>query len=108
VSIPGHERRKFGRRVVAKPSTIVLQNGERIKSLVVDISEGGARIRTASPASLTKFFKLEIPEDDFVVDCEVVHVQSDAVGVKYTASPKRLSWLAKKVPLREQGGPQDG
>lgn len=96
MSFTGDERRNFGRRVVAKPSTLILESGERIKGLVIDISDGGARIRTADPGRLTKSFILEIPEDDFVVDCEIVHSLTDAVGVRYTASPKRISWRVKK------------
>lgn len=86
------EKRKFGRRAAFKPAVIIQGDGERISGFVVDISEGGARFRTPDVARIKKVLTLEIPGDDFVVQCEVVHYLDDAVGVRYVGSPKRLSW----------------
>ena len=86
------EKRKFGRRAVFKPATVIIGDCERITAIVTDISEGGARIRiTDIDRTLTNFL-LEIPGDDFVVHCEVVHRLSGTVGVRFLGSPKRLSW----------------
>ncbi len=93
------EKRKFGRRSVFKPAVIVQVSGERISGLVIDISDGGARFKTAEPEKISANVVLEIPADDFTVECEVVHCLSDAVGLRYVASPKKLSWR----PLQKKG-----
>lgn len=87
------ERRKFGRRTVLKQAVIVTETGERLKCCVVDMSEGGARLRFAGGALPEGEFALEIPEDDFIVRCQRVHCQPDnTAGVRYTRSPARISW----------------
>lgn len=90
-----HERRKFGRRSVFKHAVVVQREGERIPGVVVDISEGGARFQTQDVSRLDKKLILEIPSDDFVVKCEVVHVLENSVGLKFVESPRRLSWGPK-------------
>lgn len=60
---------------------------------VLDISEAGARIKTAKPEAVEKEFYLEILAGDFVVKCRRLHVQQTSVGVKFIGSPRRLSWL---------------
>lgn len=86
------EKRKFGRRAVFKPATVIIGDCERVSAIVTDISEGGARIRIADVDRTLTNFLLEIPGDDFVVQCEVVHLLSGTVGVRFLGSPKRLSW----------------
>ena len=94
------EKRLFGRRTVFKPALIVLESGEQIAGVVVDISETGARFKTADPGRVPRTIVLQIPSDDFCVEGEVVHILSDAVGIKFSASPKRLSWLERTGPGR--------
>lgn len=86
------EKRKFGRRSVFKPAFVIQPNGERISGLVIDIADGGARFKTADPDKIARNVVLEIPVDDFIVECEVVHYLADAVGLQYVASPKKMSW----------------
>lgn len=86
------EKRKFGRRAVFKPATVIIGDCERVSAIVTDISEGGARIRIADVDRTLTNLLLEIPGDDFVVQCEVVHRMSETVGVRFLGSPKRLSW----------------
>jgi PilZ domain len=86
------EKRKFGRRAVFKPAIFITEGGEKIEGVVIDISDGGARFKTPQVDRISKRGVLQIPGDDFTVDCEVVHVFADTVGVRYVASPKKLSW----------------
>jgi PilZ domain len=92
VSQAFNERRKFGRRSVCKHAVAVLEDGRRVEGVVVDISEGGARIQVKDVTLLQSTFMIEIPDDDFVVKCEIVHYLENAVGLRFIQSPRRLSW----------------
>lgn len=108
----GKERRQFGRRSVFKRA-LVIGKYQRFECVVIDISEGGARIRCDDPQSIPRTFALQIADDDFIVQCEVVHVLPNAVGVKYTRSPMRISWAKPEqqhhdvklltIPFRDEG-----
>lgn len=89
---PYIEKRKFGRRAVFKPAVIVTDDGRKIAGSVIDISEGGARFQTADPTLIPRVFMLEIAVDDFCVRSEVVHRLAEAVGIKFIASPRKISW----------------
>lgn len=89
------DRREFGRRTVFKPAALVLADGRRIAGFVVDLSDGGARIKLSKPALIEPEFELEIPGDDFIVRCKIVHVDDISVGVKYIKPPRRISWLKR-------------
>ncbi len=67
-------RRHFGRRTAFKAATIA-QGGQRMAATVLDISEAGARIKTAKPELVEKEFYLEIGADDFVIKCRTLHIQ---------------------------------
>ena len=101
---PGHERRRFGRRQVFKAAVIVLPDATRLPAIVVDISEGGARVQTEHVALVGPGFLLEIPEDDLAYDCRLAHRQAGSVGVEFTRVPRRLSWLrAREATFRNVG-----
>jgi hypothetical protein len=87
------DRRQFGRRRVFKAGIIVQGDNQRLPITIMDISDGGARIKTAEPHRVEKEFSLEIPEDDFVVKCRLVWLEEDAVGAEFIKSPRRLSWV---------------
>ncbi len=87
------DRRQFGRRPVFKPATIVQSGGQRLSVTVLDVSEGGARIKIEKPELVEKEFYLEIPEDDFIVRCRLMRVDEGFVGAQYIKAPRRLSWL---------------
>lgn len=89
------ERREFGRRNVCKQAVAVLEDGTRIPGVVVDISVGGARIQVKDVTLLQPIFLIEIPDDDFVVKCEVVYYLENAAGLRFLESPSRLSWAQK-------------
>jgi hypothetical protein len=88
-------RRHFGRRTAFKAATIAQSGGQRLAATVLDISEAGARIKTAKPELVEKEFYLEIGADDFVIKCRTLHIHQTYVGVKFIGSPKRLSWLSR-------------
>jgi hypothetical protein len=90
-----HGRRQFGRRKAFKAATLALPGGERVAATVVDLSEAGARIKIADPQTVGEEFYIEIPGDDFVVKCRVIHRQETTIGVEFTKPPRRLSWLNK-------------
>jgi hypothetical protein len=88
-------RRLFGRRTAFKSAAIAQAGGQRVAATVLDISDGGARIKIARPQVIEKEFYLEIPEDDFVVKCHTIYVRETSIGAKFTGSPRRLSWTRR-------------
>ena len=86
------ERRAFGRRTTFKRAVIKAADQSEISCVIVDISEGGARIELESPKLAPERFDLVVRSEDFAVKCEIVHRRSTTVGVRFIASPRRLSW----------------
>lgn len=89
------DQRQFGRRTVFKPGTVVLDDGQRIDGTILDLSEGGAKIKVPNPNLLTGEFFFEVPSDDLIVRCRVVRVDAGIVGLRYIKPPRRLSWVKK-------------
>ena len=89
------DRRQFGRRPVFKAAIAVQADGRRLPGFVLDFSDAGARIKISKPALVEKEFYLEIPDDDLIVRCTVVHVDDVSIGVKYIKPPRRISWLKR-------------
>lgn len=89
------ERRRFGRRPVFKAAVVELPDGARLAAKVIDLSDGGARIKLADPDSLDGEFQLEVPEEDLIVKCRIIHRHESWIGVEFIKSPRRLSWLRK-------------
>lgn len=90
------ELRRFGRRVCCKPAVAVQNLTVRLRCTIIDISEGGARLRLASVNELAAEFLLVVPEDDLVYDCRVVHRHADFAGVEFTRPPRRLSRMIER------------
>lgn len=86
------ERRQFGRRQVFKPAEIVLDDGRRFACAVIDFSDAGARIKLAKIEFAESEFDLEIPADDFVVRCRIMHTEEVSLGVSFIKPPRRISW----------------
>ena len=94
----GHERRQFGRRAVFKHAQYLgAVNSTPLACIVVDISAGGARIRMTSDNELGDSIYLLIPDDDFAVQCRVVHVNNGYAGLEFISSPRRLSWRKQNL-----------
>lgn len=91
------ERRQFGRRSVLKHAIICDDEGGKRKCTVVDMSEGGARIKLDDVDKIPGEFLVEIPADDFVVRCRIVHRQPDSIGVEFARSPSRISWRGNRA-----------
>jgi PilZ domain len=89
------EQRKFGRRPVFKAAVLALDSGERLPGTVLNLSEGGAKIKMAKPELLKGEFYLEIPGDDLIVKCSLIHIEGDVAGLQYIKPPRRLSWLKR-------------
>lgn len=89
------ERRQFGRRSVFKSAVIITNDGQRLPGAVVDFSDAGARIKLAQEAVVGPEFELEIPGDDFIVKCRLVHTEGVYIGAQYIKPPRRISWSAR-------------
>ncbi|MBS0235494.1 MAG: PilZ domain-containing protein [Proteobacteria bacterium] len=89
------EQRKFGRRSVFKAAIIAFDDGPRLPCTILDLSDGGAKVRLAEPESLKGEFYLEVPSDDLVIRCQVAYVDADVAGLKYVKPPRRISWLKR-------------
>lgn len=87
------EQRKFGRRTVFKLGTAVFDDGRRIEGTVLDLSDGGAKIKVPDPNLLAGEFFFEIPSDDLIIRCCVAHIDGGVVGLRYLRPPRRLSWV---------------
>jgi hypothetical protein len=94
----GRERRRFGRRSTFKMAVIVdgrdRQSPIRIQCIVVDISDGGARLQLDGFQAVPQYLELIIEADDFSVQCEIAWSLENQMGVKFIRSPRRLSWTS--------------
>ena len=86
------DRRQFGRRQVFKLAEIVLDSGQRFACAIVDFSDTGARIKIATIEFAENEFDIEIPADDFVVRCQMIHTDGISIGVRFIKPPRRISW----------------
>jgi hypothetical protein len=89
------EQRKFGRRPAFKAAVLTLESGERLPGTVLNLSDGGAKIKLAKPELVNGEFYLEIPGDDLIVKCRLIHIENAIAGVQYIKPPRRLSWLKR-------------
>jgi hypothetical protein len=87
------EQRKFGRRSVFKPAVLAFDDGHRISGTLLDMSDGGAKIKVTNPEAINGEFYLEIPSDDLIIRCRVVRTEGPIMGLQYTKPPRRLSWV---------------
>lgn len=91
------DRRKFGRRTVCKPAWISQDLRLAQRCVVIDISEGGARLKIDQPDTLCPEFMLAIPEDDLLYKCRIAHRQKDSVGVEFMRCAQSLSYAVAKA-----------
>jgi hypothetical protein len=89
------EQRKFGRRTVFKPAVLKFDDGSSIAATVLDLSDGGAKIKVSNPESIANEFFLEIPSDDVIVRCRRARSDLDGIGAEFIKAPRRLSWIKK-------------
>jgi PilZ domain len=91
----GREKRRFGRRKVFKRAAFEADDGVALPCIVVDVSQGGARIQFRDGVEVPGIFLLIIEEDDLCIACQVAHRKTNSCGVKFVGSPRRLSWLKR-------------
>ncbi|MBS0268796.1 MAG: PilZ domain-containing protein [Proteobacteria bacterium] len=91
------EQRRFGRRPVFKAAVVALEDGQRLPGAILDLSEGGAKIKLAEPERLNGEFYLEIPGDDLIVKCRLIRIEGVIAGLQYVRPPRRLSWLKRRA-----------
>lgn len=87
-----HDRRHFGRRATFKRALMRYADGRQEPAVVVDISEGGARLTVKDAAAIEETFDLLIIDDEFAAFCAVVHRTSNSIGVRFARAPRKLSW----------------
>lgn len=102
----GVDRRAFGRRKTCKPSIVETLAGELIRCTVVEISDGGVRIKLPADQKVPELFWLIIPDDEVRVECELVHQQGQQFGARFVRSPIRTGSvdehrLARRLQLAE-------
>lgn len=88
------EKRRFGRRKLFKPAVFEGDGGNRLPCVIVDISEGGARIQFRDGVIMPRVFVLLLEEEDLCISCQMVHRAANSCGI-FVGSPRRLSWLSR-------------
>ena len=84
-SMTNEDRRASQRRRLIRWGRAIFRNGNCIASCVIlDISEGGARIRPLDAAYLPEEFILEL-RDGEVRRCELVWREGEVIGVRFVA-----------------------
>ncbi len=108
----GSDRRKFGRKPCHVKALIKAAKIDAIPCLVLDYSEGGARLELASAVKLPSHFDLCFDELNLSIPCELRHMFGRTAGIQFTDHPGRrslssafgtekfLNWLARD----ERGG----
>ena len=77
------ERRRHSRHVVDRPAKISLPSGDTLPARIVDVSEGGAKLRVGWKYWLPKVFDLQ---DVFTGAHRIGHTvwrQLSSIGVRY-------------------------
>lgn len=77
------ERRQFGRRQTHVHALISARGRPPVPCLMRDISDGGALLEVAHPEWLPSRFRLLVEAVGFEADCEIVHRDDSAVGVRF-------------------------
>lgn len=93
------DKRRFGRRTVFKPARLVIENDIAVPCIIVDESEGGARIQVALDRDPSTVL-LVIPEEELWVSCAVRHRSAAHMGLEYMTWPRSLRKLRARQPER--------
>jgi len=79
------ERRQFGRRLIYTHALIHARGRPAVLCVMRDVSDGGALLEVAHPQWLPSRFRLVVEAAGFETDCEIVHREETAVGVRFCA-----------------------
>lgn len=93
------ERRAFGRRTVFKPAHVLMDDGTVAKCIVVDISEGGARLQTPTELTSAEFF-LVFLEDDTATRSRIANRTDRYVGIQFLEPPRSLQHVLRRRSLQ--------
>ena len=87
-----HDRRRYERVAVAGRSVTVQIDGMNYPADVVDISQGGIRLRIAAPASTCpgKALRVECAALVAGLDGRIARLEQDTMGVLFSAGPRNL------------------
>lgn len=66
-----------------------------MEGTLLDLSEGGAKIKVPDPDALIGEFFMEVPSDDMIIRCRFIRADGGIVGIQYVKPPRRISWLKK-------------
>lgn len=114
----GRERRKFGRKECRVPATIKTARNETIPCVLLDFSEGGARLEFAAPVKLNGQFDLVISQLALAVPCQLRHAFGRTIGIEFIEQPGRrtlcsafgtqklVNWLDQQARPAPGAGPQ--
>jgi hypothetical protein len=86
-----HEKRQFGRRKSDIRGRAMLPGQAPKPFTIVDISDGGARLRFDEPMVAPRALRIEIDGTDFDLQCEVRHQGSYGVGVRFMRSAEGVA-----------------
>lgn len=114
----GRERRKFGRKACRVPATVKTARNETIPCVLLDFSEGGARLEFVAPVKLNGQFDLVISQLALAVPCQLRHAFGRTVGIEFIEQPGRrtlcsafgtqklLNWLDQQARPAHGAGPE--
>ncbi len=96
------ERRKRRRKALLSSAKIVCRNdGGAMLCVVLNISEGGAKLRPADMPSCPDKFTLQLG-DSHTRECEVVWRNQAFLGVRFVAAWRELNSFAELISRRNR------
>ncbi|NWG25599.1 MAG: PilZ domain-containing protein [Pseudorhodoplanes sp.] len=84
------DQRRHRRRSLNYPAWIQQRGGKRLRCLVADVSETGARLRISAPDSADEEFTLRLsPAPNGTRPCRVVWRSGSMMGVQFVTAAQR-------------------
>jgi hypothetical protein len=81
------DRRKHARTEIDEPA-YVSSGGSVMSCTVRNISPEGAAIDVQNPAFVPPQFRLVLAKDSSVYECRIAWIQSNRIGVTFSATPQ--------------------
>lgn len=106
-----NEKREFGRRTTCLGGWIEVRGRPAIPCRVLDVSEGGARLRFPAATALPKRFNLRIDTGSMVHVCELRRGDGTEFGVEFVtaaseivdpAAVRALEDFARNIPWGQE------
>lgn len=81
------ERRASPRRKILERATVVFNNGwSELRSVVLDVSEGGARLRLSDTGGCPEAFALRWDRTGLTCRCRIAWRRGQDVGIQWAAA----------------------